>query len=140
MRFRCEVDSVEAVVVFRKHGIEDDNRNPTALQMMFHLSNVSGPPFRGYEETPVVSSRLKDHEVRLVGDGGIEPCEHAARGVEGSARIRYLHVIAFGPEHLLQNVRISVLRVDGPTRRIAGADGYNPEWIRPDGFRQEKQS
>jgi len=140
MRLGCEVDPVEAVVTVRKSGIEDDNRNPTIPQVIFYLSDVIGPAFRGHKKTPVVRSRLQDHEVRPVSDSGIEPCEHASGGVERSARIRYLHVIARASEHLLQNLRIGLFRVDSPTRRIASADCYNPEWIRPDGFGQENQS
>jgi hypothetical protein len=101
MRFRREVDSIEAVVIFRKNGIEDDNRNTTALQVTLYLSDVITSPFRGYEESPIVSSRLKDHEVRLVVDSGIEPREHASRCVERSACIHYPHVVTRGSEHLL---------------------------------------
>jgi len=101
MRFGCEVDPVEAVVTVRKSGIEDDNRNPTIPQMIFYLGDVMGPAFRRHKKTPVVRSRLQDHEVRRISDSGIEPCEHASRCVERSARIRYLHVIARASEHLL---------------------------------------
>src|SRR5437016_5036837 len=134
MRFGCEVDSVEAIVIVRKSGIENDNRNPTAPQMIFYLSDVIGPAFWGHKKTPIVRSWLKDHQVRPVGDSGIKPCKHASRGVERSARIHYLHVIARASEHLLQDLRIGLLRVDSPTRSIASADCHNPEWIRPDGF------
>jgi len=140
MRFGCEVDSVEAVVVVRKNRIEDDNGNPTAPQVISYLGDVIGPAFWGHKKTPVVRSRLKDHEVRPVRDSGVEPSEHARGGVERSARIRYLHVIARASEHLLQNLRIGLFRVDSPTRRIAGADCYNTEWIRPNGLNYEKQS
>ena len=49
MRFGCEVDMVEAVIV-RKNGIEDDNRDPTAPQMICYLSDVVGPSFRGHKK------------------------------------------------------------------------------------------
>jgi len=101
MRFGREVDTVEAVVIVRKNGIEDDNRDPTAPQMICYLSDVVGPSFRGHEKTPVVPSGLENHEVRPVGDSGIKACEHASRGVERTARIRYPHIIACGSEHLL---------------------------------------
>src|SRR3954452_8444051 len=140
MRFGCEVDSVEAVVVVRKNRIEDDNGNPTAPQVIFYLGDVIGPAFWGHKKTPIVRAWLKDHKVRRVGDSRIEPCEHASRGVERSAQIRYLHVIARSSEHLLQNLRIGLFRVDSPTRCIASADCYNPDWIRPDGCAQETQS
>src|SRR4051794_12368335 len=86
------------------------------------------------------SRLLKDHKVRATADSGMESCEHTSGGVKRSARIRYLHVIARISEHLLQNLRIGLFRVDGPTRRIASADCHNPEWICPDGFRLENQS
>ena len=101
MRFGCEVDTVEAVVIVRKNGIEDDNRDPTAPQMICYLSDVVGPSFRGREKAPVVGPRLENHEVRPVGNSGIKACEHAGRGVERTARIRYLHFIACGSKHLL---------------------------------------
>jgi len=101
MRFGCEVDTVEAVVNVWKNGIEDDNRDPTAPQMICYLSDVPGPLFRGHEKPPVVCSRLENHEVGPVGDSGIKAREHASRGVERTARIRYLHLIARGSEHLL---------------------------------------
>jgi hypothetical protein len=77
MRFGCEVDTVEAVVIVRKNGIEDDNRDPTAPQMICYLSDIVGPSFRGHEKTPVVRSRLENHEVRPVRNSGIKACEHA---------------------------------------------------------------
>ena len=122
MRFGCEVDSVEAVVIVRKGRIEDDNCDPTTAKMIFYRGDVIGPPFRRNEETPIIRSGLKDHEVRPVGDSGVEASKHARRGVERSARIRDLHVITRGSEHLLQNVRISLFRVDHPTRGVAGPD------------------
>jgi hypothetical protein len=101
MRFGCEVDTVEAVVIVRKNRIEDDNRDPTAPQVICYLSDVVGPSFRGDEKTPVVRSRLENHEVRPVGDSGIKACEHAGRRVKRTSRIPYLHFKARGSEHLL---------------------------------------
>ncbi|HTD88050.1 MAG TPA: hypothetical protein VK850_15860, partial [Candidatus Binatia bacterium] len=85
VRFGREVDTVEAVVNVRKNGIEDDNRDPTAPQMICYLSDVLGPLFRGNEKPPVVCSRLENHEVGPVGDSGINACDHASRGVERTA-------------------------------------------------------
>jgi hypothetical protein len=118
MRFGCEVDAVEAVVIVRKSGIEEDNRDPTPPQMMYYRSDVVGPSFRGHEKTAVIRSRLENHEVRPVRDSGIKAREHTSRGVERPTRIRYQHVIARGSEHLLQNLRIGLFRTDSPTRRV----------------------
>ena len=97
------------------------------MQMIFDLGDIIGAAFRGHKKTSVVRSWLRDHEIRLVRDSSIEPREHARGGVERSARIRNLHVVACTPEHLLQNQRIGLFRIDGPTRRIAGAYGYNSQ-------------
>src|SRR3974390_109833 len=140
MRFGCEVDSAKAVVIVRKCGIVDDDSNLTASEIICYFGDIIGPAFRGHEKPSVVRSGLEDHEVRPAGNSRVEACEHTSRGVERSARIRYLHVVARAPEQLLQNPRAGLFPVDGPPSRIAGADCYNPKWICRDAFSQEKQS
>src|SRR4051812_24966173 len=61
-----EMDQIQGTILQRHHLVVHNHADRASLEPALHLGNIRRTPRRGDEETPIVATRLQDHDVGSV--------------------------------------------------------------------------
>jgi hypothetical protein len=121
------MDPVPLQEISRYHWVKNNDADTTPPQPINDGRNISGTLLLRPEETEIISARLQDDDIGVVGDSAIDAAEHAAGSITADAGAGDHSIDAALLEDGLQSCREGIQCTNAPTRCIAGANHNNFE-------------
>jgi hypothetical protein len=124
---RCSgiMDPVPLQQISRYHWIKNNDADMTPPQSINNGRNIGGSLLLRPEKTEIISTRLQDDDIGVVGNSGIDATEHAAGSITDDAGTGDFSIDAAFLEDGLQSCREGIRGTNTPTRCIAGANHNN---------------
>jgi hypothetical protein len=123
------MDPVPLQEISRYHWVKNNDADMTPPQSINHGRNISGALLLRPEETEIISARLQDDDIGVVGNSAIDATEHTGGSITDDARTGDFSIDAALLEDGLQSCREGIRRSNAPTCCIAGANHNNVEGI-----------
>jgi hypothetical protein len=121
------MDPVPLQEISRYHWVKNDDADMTPPQSINDGRNISGALFLRPEETEIISARLQDDDIGVVGYIAIDAAEHAGGSITDDAGAGDYSIDAALLEDGMQSCREGILCINAPTHCIAGANQNNVE-------------
>ena len=113
--------------ISRYHWVKNNDADMTPPQAINNGRNIGGALLLRPEKTKIISARLQDDDIGVVGNGGFDATEHAGGSITDDASTGDLSIDTAFLEDGLQSCREGIRGTNAPTRCIAGANHNNVE-------------
>ena len=121
------MDPVPLQEISRYHWVKNDDADTTPPQPINDGRNISGALLLGPEETEIITARLQDDDIGVVGYNSIDASEHAGGSIADDAGAGDDGIDAALLEDGIESRGEGIPCTNAPTRCVAGANHDNVE-------------